>query len=388
MKKILFLVVAILPFVSCNRISNKTSHLNLFCEPDDSTITLSLTQSLKNPTQDFGKIVDSAYVVALQATEDINSIIGSIFEGIVTDKYIYIRDNYKLGSVAIFTSEGNFVKRLQTGRGRGEVNNVSKIVFNKYNNTLLVCCQNTVNQYSEDGSFIVSYDTPLISDIVPLGDGYLIIQRNFQNGAKLNLTFQTDSTFAITKDIDYFILKNATESDGFFLTSSKYSSVCDDESALLSWPYHNIIYTYKDNSIMAKYLLDYPRVSNAKGYEDYMSKRVNGKYDYTGIWGQTYNYLYLQFSNYNTEGLGVYFCKKNHQPYGIQVPNNSIYGYGIFIGNYYDYFIRCVTNLPSQKKQEWIENSSQWLSERDMEKVKQHKDDNNPLLMFYKLKDE
>ncbi len=364
------------------------SHLNFFREPDDSTITLSLTQSLKNPTQDFGKNVDTAYVVALQTTEDLKSIIGSVYEGIVTDKYIYIRDNYKLGSVAIFTSEGKFVKRIQTGRGRGEVNSVSKIIFNKYNNTLLVYYQNTISQYSENGSFIVSYDSPLISDIVPLGDGYLIIQRNYQNNAKLNLAFQTDSTFSLTNDNDYYVLINATESDGYFLPSSKYSNVSDNESVLLSWPYHNTIYTYKNNSIMAKYLLDYPRVSSAKGYDDYMSKRVHGKYDYTGIWGETCVFLCFQFSDYNNVGRAVYYSKKNHKPYGFQLPHNSIYGYGVLIGNYYDYFIRCVTNLPSQKKQEWIENSSQWLSECDIEKVRRYKDEDNPLLIFYKLKDE
>jgi len=360
------------------------SHFNSFCEPDDSTITISLTQSLKNPTQDFGEMIDTAYIVKLQTTENVEALVGFINEGIVTDKYIYIRDNYKLGSVIIFDTKGNYVKRLVTGRGHGEINVVSKIAFNNINNTLLVYYQNTVSQYTADGSFIVSYDVPLISDIVPISDGYLLVQRETQNQTKTNLVIKTDSTFAINDDCYVFMPEKIVKD----FVANSYSYNYGNEPRLF-WPLTNVIYSYKNNKVVAKYKLNYPHVTNAKTYEDYISKRTQGLYEFYNTFSETSNYIYLNFSNFERNGCDIYGNKWTNKYYSVKLPSYSIYSYGIFIGSCNDFFVRSITKLPYNIKQEIIANSTQWLSAQDIEKLKCHKEDeDNPLMVFYKLKNE
>ena len=365
------------------------SHLNQFREPDDSTITLYLTKSLKNPIDNFGIFVDTAYVVALQTTENKESIVGMIYEAIVTDKYIYIRDNYKTGSVIIFNSDGTFVKRIATGRGPGEVNEVSKIVFNHYNNTLLVYNLNRINQYSADGSFIIAYDSPIISDIVPLNDGYLLVQREWQNIANMNLVIKTDSTFAINEDNHFFMTDKLV--NNFAKFDSRYSGLYCYEQPYLFWPLHNIIYAFNDNIIKAKYQLDYPCVTNAKTYEEYKSKLDNGLYDYSGNYEETSEFVFLQFSSsHEHKTYDIYISKRNNQSYAIKLPSNrkSVYSYGQFIGKNNDFFVRCIVSLDSEIKQEIIDNSLLWFSEKSIEKIQQHNSDNdNPLFVFYRLKD-
>lgn len=385
MNKISFFVL-VLFFVSCNGTRNKSdSSLNLLGEPDDSTITLSLTESLKNPTDKFGVFVDTAYIVALQTTENKESMVGMVKEAIVTDKYIYIRDNYKTGSVIVFKSDGAFVKRIATGRGPGEINGAERISFNHYNNTLLVYYPYRINLYTADGSFIVAYDSPLISDIVPINDGYLIVQRDWQNSAQLNSVIKTDSTFAITENNHFFISGKIVTG---FMPNFRYSSVYNNEPAHLFWPLHNVIYIFNNNNIKAKYLLEYPHVTNAQKYEEYKSRQGHGLYDYNGLYGETSDFLYLQFSDYEGIGYGVYINKRNNQSYAIQLPLYNIYGYGKFVGNYNDFFVRCIVSPSSEKKQEIIDNSLQWLSEESTKKIQHlNADNDNPLFVFYRLKD-
>lgn len=99
--KQLLLIIIIAIIISCNNQQNY-SERNVICDVEE----INISSALENNDLIISDIVDSVKIIVLETTE--KSILSSINQVIIGDNFIYIRDNYESGGVAIFKKDGSW----------------------------------------------------------------------------------------------------------------------------------------------------------------------------------------------------------------------------------------------------------------------------------------
>ena len=341
---------------------------------------------------DFGNILKTVRLVPLETTN--KSLLDRIYKVITTDEYIYIMDAYKEGSIVMFTKDGKFVKRFSHGQGPGELQRLYDIDYDFQKNELVAYQHSFFLFFDKQGNYLRREKLPLgFYNLAVTPKGYvmkaLTEQGDMQMGDKQNyrLLF-TEKNFKLNsvalpehKNIRAFSAYTYLHKVGDML------KITSDISDTIYQ------YNYKNNKLSAEFVLDYdkklPRKYIYSDTFDVFNKAAfyNDYYYCMGDYLETYNqnafFVRNEFKNY--EGI-VYRDKKTGNMIGGNIPVS--YKGMAFIalpkatfGNEFVSFFKPFPKYYNAFKDYPI------LSDADKEKAKHFKDDDNPVLVYFTLKE-
>lgn len=391
---IFFILLAVYSFfgVSCNKLYNEAVVYASIV--DSSAIVINLEDDLDNELYNLSDIAYDVKIVPLETAE--SSFVGEIEQLVFGNQYLYLLDRIN-NNVLIFDINGTFVRTLTRGSGPGEVDRVIDIMYNKYDNHLYIYQHFGINVYSEDGSFL-EYKSflSLVTDLMPTNDGgYLAVASEMQNGTGKYCFYEIDSVFEIKR----FLIVDPIFKPQWGISHYIQYSPDNNQELLISRPFDNRIYSYhsEDNSIHIKYKfdlgskdLDCSSMSNSIDYETlFKLLEDNSKCSFSGSFFETDNYVCAYFKKGAIYISEIFFNKQTNKIRGgysraVDIPNS-----GFVEGVYDNYFVKVLTPESFCNDSVFmsrIKNSSLITSE-DKEKILSSSFEDNPLLVFFKLKD-
>lgn len=126
--------------------------------------------------------VSQLNLICLETTD--SSIISDIEEVVSSSEFIYIRDSYNGGGVAIFDVDGKFIKRLPNGPAPSEIGRAGSIFFDNISNLLYVYdrANDKIMKFSSDGVFLsYHYSNEFPLGIAARGDRLFFAERSTRN---------------------------------------------------------------------------------------------------------------------------------------------------------------------------------------------------------------
>jgi hypothetical protein len=360
----------------------------------DSIATIDLNPFLKISTLDLGALIESIRFIPLETTEE--SLISEINNILVTDSNIYIMDTYLGGSVLIFDNAGKFIKRIQRGQGPAEILNLKDIDFDKKNQELVVYHYKILSFYTPEGEYKRRERIPFNAfnfSVTP--DGYLFRAENGVDNRHLGYSenyqlLMTDKNFKLksvgipyiySKELDYGILD--------------YTQTTD-KNINFTLSFNNTVYQYvNDKEIKAKYRLDFSRKSFPENLlkklstiDFFQSAKDNDYYYFMGDYVENDTHDFFQLENrYIKMAMSIFRDKKSGNTLAgttlsyfqiapiIEIPKTS--EDSLFISYFQPHDIDKFKSILPDCKMVTLE---------DKIKLEQLQEDDNPVLMFYKLK--
>ena len=373
--------------ISCGE---KNSNISYTVYDSDSIQHIDLNQCLKNSEYYVSDILESVKIVCLETNE--NSLLASIAKIIVTEDRIFIRDLYMGGGVAIFDNTGKFIKRLVNGNGPGEVQIIQDLNYDKFTNELVIIDNHQLKKYDKDGNFKENI-------LLKYPCGYLISCN--QNGYLFSNVYGCESDIStltnycvLNVDRNYDVkqlLLPFSESAKIVPASAK--AIEYNDNTLISVSFCDTIYKYKNDSLRPYMTIDYSSVKldieQFTSMQDYFEKVLisndRSKADFKGQFyeNSTHQIMALAFASYV---YSIFIDKKtNNIQSGIYCTYDDDKGVNIIApaGVYNDWFYE-VCNASDFKHN--VITSNEFISQEDLAKLESLKEDDNPYLVFYKLK--
>ena len=272
-------------FISCGK-PNKNADYNNY--PDALQIEVYLKDIVRTETYNYDNLYPSVQTIALETTDDLNSIIeGTQIKKVrVVDNKLFIQD---LEKIVIFNLEGKYVGAInKRGRGHGEylslttfdVNNNSKqiIIYDAFNHKLLF--------YNYAGNYIKQVEIPntdLVRDFAVFPNGDMLFYTPDYNGKGIKRgLWQTDSTYTFKKQLVHIDDNNRFCS----LTHNYLVHVNDTLISLMGEiDNNNLFYHITPDTITVSYKLksDIVIPKRILGVDDYdIDKNPNKVYDKGG----------------------------------------------------------------------------------------------------------
>ncbi|MDR0726246.1 MAG: 6-bladed beta-propeller [Prevotellaceae bacterium] len=403
MRKYIILIWAFL-FIDCVNRQNENSRYteeqiaslrldstSILKTETDSVITINLNPFLKKQDFDFGSLVKEIKLVPLETTDE--SLVAPVYKVLVTDSHIYIYDKFKGGGLIIFNSEGKFIRRISNGRGPGELSRLYDIAYDWENNELVAYQHSFLLFFTPSGEFIRYMRLPFgFYNFTVIPDGYVFKAIDGQGNEHLDkleyfTLFITDKNFKL-KSAALPLFPMGSVLGGYNYLYNNNSTIH------VTQKYQDTIYRYVDstNKLKAKYILNYnkkklpERYLKSATWDDFENVITqNDYYFYIGEYFETESHDIFSLSNWHTGKLTVYRDKKSNNLTGgtnlvfnpneiPPLPPNTASG---------DYFISVHYPDPIDSL---LVNSS-IISDDDKRKIKNIKEDDNPVLVFFKLKD-
>jgi hypothetical protein len=358
----------------------------------DSITMVDLNSYLKKQSFDFGSLVKEVKFIPLETTD--KSLLGDIYKVLVTDSNIYIYDKFKGGGLVIFNSEGKFVKRLASGQGPEEINRLYDISYDKERNELVIYQHSFLLFFTSSGEFIRRERLPFgFYNFTVIPEGYVFKSLDNQGNEHLDLweyytLFITDKNFKLksiampypTNDVNY----------------GGYNYLYNNNNTIkVTQRFTDTIYQYisETNQLKARYALDYSKKRLPERY-------LQGTYDEFHNAISQNDYFYNLGEYIDTEFHNVFFLRNDYIGlktviYRDKKSGNLIGGtnadfnmneippLGFPIAASGNYFIS--VHIPN-KNDSFLSNSS-IISDEDKIKIKDLQEDDNPVLVFFQLKD-
>ena len=356
-----------------------------------SVITVDLNPFLSRQSFDFGSLVDEVKLIPLETTDE--SLIDGIYKILVTDSNIYIHDRYKGGGIVIFDREGKFIERISNGQGPGELLRLYDIDFDYENNELVAYQHSFLLFYSSSGQYLRRERLPFgFYNFLVIPGGYIFKTLDRQDNGHLGDL--EDHTVLIT-DKDFKLESVALSYPPSDVNYGGYHYLYNNDNSIsITQKFSNTIHQYmhKTNKIEAKYILDYKKKmlpesylrGTAQGFENAVDQ--NDYYYYLGkyVGTKSHDVFYL-CNNYIGLNTIIYRDNVSGNLKGGTAPDFSFMeipiiafpstSSGDYLVSYY---------LP-HKNDSQLSNSS-IISKEDKLKIKDMRDDDNPVLAFFKLK--
>lgn len=406
--KVILLLISILILVACG---NKNQQIESYTASEIASLQLDSTEFMqpdachvveidlnpylgRNKEFDFGHAVKSLRVIPLETTDQ--SLISNIYKIIVTDKYVYLCDNFKGGGLIIFTVEGEFVKRIPHGGGPGEIYQLGDVAFDKNNNRLVIYQQPSfLYYYTAEGDFLGQKKLPFgFYNFAILPDGYLFKTLDGQGNAHLGR--QKENTLLVTDSV--FRLKYAgLPSEHYQANYGGYNYVYDNGTdVLITCNNNDTVYRYNNlyHKLESVYVMDYHDYKIPLDYwknysgRDFSEKRLQN------------NYYYF---------IGEYLETTTHQAFFLRNDylrlQNIVYRdkrTGSLMGGseaHYDYremppiafpktvYKDCFVSLHYPNKGDSLLTESTFLSDSDKQILKNLKAGDNPVLIMFQMKE-
>jgi hypothetical protein len=360
---------------------------------EDAAITVDLNPFLKEREYNLGEMIKTIEVLPLESTDQ--SILSTINNIVVTDSNIYIQDEYQGGGVVIFDKKGSFVKRIERGQGPGEIISLKHIAFDTVNNELIVYTNRLFSFFTPDGQFKRRDRIPLNAySFAILPDGYLFRSMNGLNNNHINpdieyLILITDKSYKLRSvGFPYFYAKDNNYEGG-----TRYINL-NGNAINVTFKFTNSVYQYIDDfNMQLKYTLDISRKGIPErllqdNFDRLMSELENNDYTfYMGGYVENKAHDFFRLINLHTRLYTfIYRDKQTGNCMGginklvdmaLYIPlNEPVSTYGKYFVSYY---------LPDGENTRFLTSK---IFPRDVvEKLKSLSEDDNPVLVFYELKD-
>jgi len=294
---------------------------------------------------------------------------------LLSDNRIFIKQN----TVYIFDFEGNFINKLKMGTGPGEIARVKAIDFDTETNELVLYQEPYIKFYTPDGTFLREQESPYyFTDIKAVKGGYILSS----DAGYMQCADNPEATLLyVDKKMNLISAHlNKTEKAVYYEIQCMYYDINKGKTIV---PNRNdTIYILDKEQFIPKFVVDY-----SIDKFDYTIKDIN-------LWFKEENRHYSWWK---------YFETSSHQFFGLQ---KSGMGLNIFrdksngkllAGNYYainalfnvtpdatynDYFVSVKHYIDRDGELEKLNI----FTPEDLAKINNQKEDDNPLLIFFKLK--
>ena len=383
-----FFIIVLLSVCSCS----STNIVTISAKSDNSKI-LALDAVFEQKEFHISDLVDTLEVIALETTSE--SVLASINLTKITDDYIYVMDSYQNGGLAIFDKDGKFVHRLLYGNGPGEINSVTS--FDVDEHFLYTYQPDKVNKYTLNGIFIESY--PILeklkmffNSIHIVNDGFLLSIMPCNSEYLVHSVLYVDSDF---NQKQLFLFDN--HFDGF-ISFDNFKMF--KEGVVFAPVMHNTVYKFDGATFKPFYYFDYSKHENTfETNPDCNSSGLNfrndhckiNKFFFDGRIFETNDYLYMTFYDGYTP-FRVYIDAKNGKfrsgiaPSPDDAPVWPLV-YGLVVSQYDDFFVQTLPPDHYLGDDHLEENVSilEHISDEDKHKLLTAKEDDNPLIILYRL---
>ena len=176
-----------------------------------SAVRVDLNPFLGDKEFEFGDLVRSLRFIPLETTDA--SLLANIYKVVLTDRHVYVHDDFKGGGLVIFTSKGKFVRRISHGGGPGELYQLSDMAYDPSTDRLLVYQHPFLLFYTADGEYLEQKKLPFgFYNFQPIPGGYVfktidtVIQRGyFRSGHVCQVLYGSRNLF------DWHILWSSTD---------------------------------------------------------------------------------------------------------------------------------------------------------------------------------
>jgi hypothetical protein len=362
----------------------------------NSIATIDLNPFLKISTLDLGALIENIRFIPLETTEE--SLIAEINNILVTGSNIYIMDTYLGGSVLIFDKAGKFINRIRRGQGPAEILNLKDIDFDKKNQELVVYHYKILSFYTPEGEYKRRERIPFNAfnfSITP--DGYLFLAQNGADNTHLGYSenyqlLMTDENFKLKSvGIPYIYSKELRYGIQDYTQAT-------DKNINFTLSFNDTVYQYMNSKeIKAKYRLDFSSKSfpenllkKLASMDFFQSAKDNDYYYFMGDYVENDSHDFFQLENRHIKmATSIFRDKKSGNILAstslsyfqtapvIRTPKTS--EDSLFISYFQPH------NIEEFKL---FLAGCDWkmLTSEDKIKLEQLQEDDNPVLMFYKLK--
>jgi len=356
----------------------------------DSVKKIDLNPFLKKQSFDFGSLVNEVRLIPLETTNE--SLLDNILKIQVTNSNIYIYDDFKGGGIVIFNKNGKFVKRIPFGQGPGELYRLSDIDFDKEKNELVAYQHPFLLFYSASGQFLRQQRLPFgFFNFTVIPDGYVF--KTIDRDGNEHLGHLKDFTLLVT-DKNFKLKTVGLPYSRKDVHYGGYNYLYKNNTIQVTQNLTDTIFEYISgtNLLKANYILDYEKKKVPKQYllashSEFMNiTKQNDYYFYIGQYLETecQNIFFLENKYIGTQTI-VYRDKKTGNLRGgtsADYNQNEIPPVAFPKAAFGNYLVSWY--LPN-KNDSFLSNSS-IISGGDKLKVKGLTVDDNPVLVFYKLK--
>lgn len=347
---------------------------------------------LKPQAFNLEELIKDIKVVALETTDE--SLLDVIYKIIVTDSNIYIHDRLKGGGVAIFDRNGGFIKRMSHGQGPGKIYRLYDVSYDSEKRQLVLYQHPFLFFYTPNGEFIEAKRLPFgFYNFHVIPDGYIFKTLDRQGNEHLgrfkdHTLLVTDKNFKLKSVALPFYFNNINYGGYYYL-------------------YHN--YTLKVTQRFVDTIYQYTSATkqlDSKFVLDFKDKRLPDKFLKGSMQEfddaiKNNNYYFFLGEYLETEGQDAFFLMNDHTGFktviyrdkkskrltgGTQAIYDSekqIPSIGFPISSFKNYFIALHYPSPSDS----LLSNSRFLSEEDKKIIANTQADDNPLLVFFELKD-
>lgn len=394
MKNYLIAILLLTLFVlACNNANDK---IHFSADIKDSSEVIDVSNALSNGTYSIESFIDSIKIIKLE--DNYLSIISDIRQVVTTSDKIYVLDGMKNGSVALFNIDGSFVRRLPIGAAPHEISLAERIFWNQDDSILYVYDQGTrrIVKYTSEGDF-VSYDQEsiLFVDFAALDGKYVLCNLGFQNSLGQYTIIVKDSI-----NYDYNILGSGWENS----ISLPYIQ-CTERECLLTKEADSFIYCYDGQRIYKRYNIvdsnsdfDIAMYENPEEMVDALPSNV---FVFDRYFMETQDFQIFDLVCKSKTAYSTFLRKRTSASvlaidYGKSIFNAFEYCPKIGVHNYQDNIFNAVVTYESLHGKCFGSDEPRWdgsnmnglISDADMEKLKAVTPDDNPIIVFFKLKDD
>lgn len=386
-KKIIITSFALLLTLSCTK-QNNTNTTNNTTTNNIEIIDFDKAMS-ENVIESFNDYIDSVYLVPLETND--NCFVRNCYKTIISDDRIIIFDIYNPEhQVLIFDSNGKFINSIKRGSGPSEIIKAYDIAYDYDKEEIIASQYSSQSHFTKDGVYIKNASINfLFYQFAIYNNEYIFKMSNHQRNEELgefanHNIIVTDNNYNITQACLPFF--NELE---FVSTKEIYYK---KEGVYLTFMMNDTIFVYKDKTISPAFILKYSDKKYDKipqNCEIEEQTENNSGYCYEESFEDCDSHQFLCIDN-NKEDLFAYLIRNKNTKNCICkiIPRKDFFNgcrtYVIPCASYNDFFVRCLSqeNIEENKK-----NIEPFLSEKDKAVLNNFKDEDNPILMFYRFKD-
>ncbi len=373
MKKIIFAILAIFLY-GCTPKTEK------------STDILSLNEYLNNKEVNIAEYIDDVYVVPLETTDE--SLIGSLKKVIITADNIVVfhNDTYATG-IVIFDKQGRFVSNISIGEGPNDIIAPFDVNVDNAKNEILVA-QGTglIKRFDMNGKSNGEYKVPAdYASFLISNQEFIFFALNTMNVG--NDILEGKKIYATNRNleiIDSDLPENNLPNYGGQLLKAA-------ESAIVSQGLNDTIYSYSTKAgLSPRFILDYSdkhfdMTDVHDTYSMIIEQSKQNAFIYSGNYLETRDHSYMNLINMAEQRILHVF--RNNNTGEIIAGSALLTGDSAMpliqapIATYGDYF---VSTLEKFNVNGIV--TSNMISKENAQVINQMKEEDNPILIFYKIK--
>lgn len=347
----------------------------------------------------FSTLVDSSFTVALETKKE--CIIGGIDKIVIHNDHIFILDKRRSKGVFEFNKKGKFIRQYgKIGKGPGEYSSIKTFVINKNKNELVIYnwVKRALLTYNLNGEYINSKTINFrFNNLAMYKDDYVMDIHNIQNKKLKNISDEFFfSLIKMSSDEGKIKSKYLKQTQIMSNYLSSGNIAINEKELYYNKPYTGIIYKIQDNDVVPYIELEFEdksipermfkNYSNLKRFKEELNKK-----DYAYMFNIA-NYSFtkevLFFSAFKgTENKNFLYSLKTKTLYpivkNIDYASERLSCFGRLLGSHNEYLISSID--PSFLDNENVVKS--FKSEKVKEFIKTISSNDNPILIFNRLKD-